>query len=65
MNPLLPRGGQLPGEAHPRARLKDADVIAIRRLLDRGAGVVEVAYRYSVSHQHVSNIRQRKRRWNV
>lgn len=53
-------GGQPPGEAHPMARLTEADVLIIRALVPR-FGVVAVAADYEVTHQHVSNIFRGKR----
>lgn len=62
----LPRGGQPPGEDHPRAVLTDGQVINIRYMLEHmGIGVCAVARFFGVTHQHVSNIRLRKRRRNV
>lgn len=56
------RTASLPGEAHPRARVTDADVREIRRLVGDQMGQRAVAERFGISQQAVSDIVTR-RRW--
>lgn len=45
------------GEAHPRTRLRDGDVIAIKSLLTHGMTQSAVAASYGVSQRHISAIK--------
>lgn len=48
-----------PGEAHPNARLKAADVYAIRRLCAQGVSQGKIAATYGVSRACVTRINRR------
>lgn len=49
------------GEKHPLARLVEANVVEMRRLRTAGASVKELAERFGVSTNHVTDIINRKR----
>lgn len=50
-----------PGETNPAAKLRDVDVRSIRRLLVSGWTQREIAERFNVSQQTISNIKSGKR----
>jgi hypothetical protein len=50
------------GEAHPRAKLSDADVIDIRRRGRAGERNVDLAREYGVAQQHISHIKNGHKR---
>lgn len=54
------RPGSLPGEAHPRARLQNKDVLAIREADANGEPRRAIARRFGMSPGNVRNIVNRK-----
>jgi hypothetical protein len=51
-----------PGEKHPAARLRDADIIEIRRLNLEGMSRKAIGIQFGISRSHVGRIVNRKRR---
>ena len=51
------RGGQGPGESHPRAKLTERQVIEIKRRLASGEGNSEIARYYGVSTSTIGMIK--------
>lgn len=57
MTDMVARGRSLSGERNPRARLRRADVDAIRADLSSGQSARSLARRYGVSPTHICRIR--------
>lgn len=49
------------GESHGRSKLKEADVLTIRTLIERGHSLTKIATLYSVSPKTISQIKTRSR----
>ena len=60
VNPYAPRRGVMQGSGNPRAVLTDDDVRRLRRLYQQGTTQPELAAKYGISRNHVSNIVTRK-----
>lgn len=48
------------GQAHPRAKLSDAQVARLRQLSDEGATPTELAQRYQISLGHACRLGRRR-----
>lgn len=56
----LRHGRRICGERHPRAKLTEAVVASIRRQLESGARVIDLARKYQIDPKTVQDIKRRK-----